>query len=131
MSEGSCYSFFDHHTILQQWRDSGALAVRTTCMLRVRLFSSNLALCLYELNLFFWLSTAYHLIVCGAELNQQTLRQNTSELPDKKAQLQTCCVFCLPWEERRVEDDEEVGWMEGGEEQICLIVLKEADAHPE
>ena len=79
-------------------------------MLRVWLFSSNLALCIYELNFFFWLSTAYHLIVCGAELNQQTLRQNTSELPDKKAQLQTRFFFVCPGrrgEMRRVEDDDE------------------------
>lgn len=108
------------------------LAVRKTCLLCVWLFSSNLGLCIYELNLLFWLSMAYHLIVYGAELNQQTLRQNTSELQDKRAQLQTRCVFKLSvWPERRVEDDEEEGMKEGGEERICLlIVLEEADAHP-
>lgn len=106
------------------------LAVTKTGMLCVWLFTSNLGLCIYELNLFFWLSMTYHLIVYGAELNQQTPRQSTSELQDKTAQLQTRCVFHLSvWPERRVEDDEEEGRIEGREEQICLlIVLEEADA---
>lgn len=105
-------------------------------MLRVWLFSTNLGLCIYKLNLFSWLSMAYHLIVYGAELNQQTLTQNTSELWDKRAQLQTRCVFHLSvWPERRGEekrgDVEEERRMEGGEERICLlIVLEEADTHP-
>lgn len=54
----------------QQWREPKVLAVRTTCMLCVWLFSSNLGLCIFELNLFLWLSVTYQLIVCGAELNQ-------------------------------------------------------------
>lgn len=109
------------------------LAVRKTGMLCVWLFSSNLGLCIYELNLFSWLSMTYHLIVYGAELNQQTLRQSASELQDKRAQLQTRCVLHLSvWpERRRGEDAEEEGSRERGEEQICrLIVLEEADAHP-
>lgn len=89
----------------QWWREPKVLAVRKTCMLCVWLFSSNLGLYIYGLNLFFWLSMAYRLIVYGAELNQQTLRQNTSELQDKRAQLQTRCVFhlsvCLEGEESR------------------------------
>lgn len=105
-------------------------------MLCVWLFFSNLGLFIYELNLFFWLSMAYHLIVYGAELNQQILTQNTSELQDKRAQLQTCCVFFtylsgLRGKERRVEDDEEEGRMEGGKEWICLIVLENTNVHPQ
>lgn len=44
------------------------------------LFSSSLGFCIYESNLFFWHNRAYHFIVCGAELKQQTLNENTSEL---------------------------------------------------
>lgn len=64
-------------------------------MLCAGLFSSNLSFCIYESNLFLWHNRAYHLIVCGAGFNQQTLNENTSELEAKRAQLQNCCVFNL------------------------------------
>lgn len=88
-------------------------------MLCVRWFSSYLGLCIYELNLFLWLSMAYHLIVYGAELNQQTQRQNTSELQDKRAQL---LLFHLSvWPGKR--GGEEDGWMDGGREVKSVFVL--------
>lgn len=100
-------------------------------MLCVWLFSSNLGLCIYELSLFLWLSAAYCLIVYGAELNQQTLRQNTSELKDKRAQLQTRCLFFCTYLSG-LGEEEKMMKRKGGEERICLlIVLEEADAHPE
>lgn len=66
------------------------------------MFSSNLGFRIYESNLFFWHNTAYHLIVCGAELKQQTLNEITRELEAKKAQLQNCCFqhICLAWKKK-------------------------------